>query len=121
MINMQTHDTTLVCSDCGQEFTFTAGEQTSYARRGQSKPSQCAFCRAAHMITDGVQNRSGGSTGEHTMYSAVCSRCGKQTKVPFEPRGYRPVYCSDCYQEQHKTSSGGYDGGRNRTGSRNRR
>ena len=27
-------DKTLVCSDCGQEFTFTVGEQEFYSSRG---------------------------------------------------------------------------------------
>ncbi|MBA3047106.1 type IV secretion system DNA-binding domain-containing protein [Patescibacteria group bacterium] len=29
-------------------------------------------------------------------YSAVCSRCGKETKLSFEPDGIRPVFCRDC-------------------------
>jgi len=33
------------------------------------------------------------------MYPVVCAECGKDTEVPFEPRGDRPVYCSDCYQK----------------------
>ncbi|MBI4565797.1 MAG: zinc-binding protein, partial [Planctomycetes bacterium] len=31
------------------------------------------------------------------MHPAVCAQCGKQTQVPFKPRGDRPVYCSDCF------------------------
>jgi len=27
---------------------------------------------------------------------AVCSRCGKETKVAFKPDGIRPVYCKEC-------------------------
>lgn len=29
-------------------------------------------------------------------YSSVCHRCKKETKVPFEPDGIRPVFCRDC-------------------------
>ncbi len=29
-------------------------------------------------------------------YSAVCSRCGKETRVSFAPDGVRPVLCRDC-------------------------
>ena len=29
----------------------------------------------------------------------VCAECGKDTEVPFEPRGDKPVYCSDCYRK----------------------
>ena len=123
-MNTQLHDTTVTCSQCGQEFTFTAGEQISYARKGQRQPSLCAFCRAAGMIAGGGHNLSGGSSersdrgdrgghGErsgHVMYAAVCDQCGKQTQVPFEPRGSRPVYCSTCYENQQRTN-GGYSGG----------
>ncbi|MBQ1771968.1 MAG: zinc-binding protein, partial [Clostridia bacterium] len=31
----------------------------------------------------------------------VCAECGKPTKVPFQPRNDRPVYCSECFQK-HK-------------------
>ncbi len=119
MIDMQLQGAILVCAECGQGFTLTAGEQLAYARKGQARPSQCAFCRAARMIANGARNPSGSSQqtqhSEHSMYSAVCSQCGKQTKVPFEPRSYRPVYCSDCYRLQREGSSGGYDGARSRT------
>lgn len=30
------------------------------------------------------------------MWDVVCAICGKQTRVPFEPDGKRPVYCRDC-------------------------
>lgn len=30
-------------------------------------------------------------------YPAVCSNCGKNTKVSFKPTPGRPVYCSDCF------------------------
>jgi CxxC-x17-CxxC domain-containing protein len=33
------------------------------------------------------------------MFPAVCAECGKDTQVPFEPRGDKPVYCSDCYRK----------------------
>jgi hypothetical protein len=41
-------DETLTCKDCGQEFTFTAGEQEFYAEKGfQNKPQRCKTCRDA--------------------------------------------------------------------------
>lgn len=36
------NDKTLVCKDCGQEFTFTAGEQEFYAEKGfTNEPQRC--------------------------------------------------------------------------------
>ena len=29
-------------------------------------------------------------------HDATCSRCGKKTKVSFEPDGIRPVFCKEC-------------------------
>jgi CxxC-x17-CxxC domain-containing protein len=33
----------------------------------------------------------------HQLFEAVCSTCGKATKVPFEPRDPTAVQCKDCY------------------------
>jgi CxxC-x17-CxxC domain-containing protein len=33
------------------------------------------------------------------MFPATCGQCGKATEVPFQPRGDKPVYCSDCYRK----------------------
>lgn len=35
---------------------------------------------------------------DRTMYDAVCSECGAQTQVPFQPRGDKPVACRDCFR-----------------------
>jgi CxxC-x17-CxxC domain-containing protein len=104
-------DKTLVCVDCGSEFVFTAGEQDFYAQKGfTNAPTRCPNCRA----TRKAQRSSGeySDRGERQMYPAVCAQCGKATEVPFQPRGDRPVYCSDCFKSQRPASSGGYGGGR---------
>ena len=31
------------------------------------------------------------------MYDAICAECGRPTKVPFEPKTDKPIYCSDCF------------------------
>lgn len=87
-------DKTIACKDCGQEFTFTAGEQEFYAERGfQNEPQRCKACRDARKGGSGRESR-----GERQMFDAVCAECGKACKVPFEPRGDRPIYCSDCFR-----------------------
>lgn len=43
---MEYTDKTLVCRDCGKEFTFTAGEQEFYTEKGFSEPVRCPECRA---------------------------------------------------------------------------
>ncbi|HEX4921002.1 DNA-directed RNA polymerase [Candidatus Bathyarchaeota archaeon] len=37
-----------------------------------------------------------------TMHKVVCSDCGKETEVPFQPTEGRPVYCRDCYQKHRR-------------------
>ena len=43
---------------------------------------------------------SGGSydRGPREMFSATCSNCGNEAKVPFRPTSGKPVYCSDCFR-----------------------
>ncbi|HOP11074.1 MAG TPA: zinc-ribbon domain containing protein [Oscillospiraceae bacterium] len=87
-------DKTLTCKDCGQQFTFTAGEQEFHAEKGfTNEPQRCKACRNARKAN------AGGGAGTRKMYDAVCAECGKACKVPFEPRSDRPVYCSDCFRK----------------------
>ena len=124
-------DQTLTCGDCGQQFTFTASEQEFYQSKGFSNPSRCPDCRAARKAAresgGGGYSRGGSSYGgERQMYPAVCAQCGKDTEVPFQPRGDRPVYCSDCYRAQQgggssygsRSGGSGYGGGRSSGGGR---
>lgn len=102
---MTLSDQTLYCRDCNSEFTFTVGEQEFYASRGlTNSPSRCPDCRAARKQSGGGYNNSsrGGyrEREPRQMYTVTCASCGNEAQVPFEPRGDRPVYCSDCYQSQ---------------------
>ena len=57
---------------------------------------------------------------EREMHDAKCGDCGKECKVPFEPRQDRPVYCNECFQN-HKPQNrggGGRFGGRSNYGER---
>ena len=136
-------DRTLTCRDCGQAFTFTAGEQAFYAERGFSEPQRCPSCRASRKAqrassgydsgysgggggyssggysgggssyssggySGGGGGYSGGgggySSGPRQMYPAVCSECGRETEVPFQPRSDKPVYCRECFQLRRAAS-----------------
>ena len=80
-------DEKLICEDCGVEFVFTEGEQQFFAEKGLlNKPQRCQACRKAHK-------------GNHRrkMFDAVCTKCGKETKVPFRPTEGREVYCKECF------------------------
>ena len=85
-------DKTLVCKDCGKEFTFTAGEQAFYAERGfENEPQRCKPCR------DARKNQGKPAKPAKEMFTTTCANCGKEARVPFKPREDRPVLCSECF------------------------
>jgi len=120
-------DKSLTCRDCGQAFVFTSGEQEFHASKGfQNEPSRCQDCRAARKASQGSSGggyssggyssggySSGGGGGgggygrqDREMFSATCSECGNEARVPFQPRGDKPVYCSDCFSKQRSSGGG---------------
>lgn len=104
-IEFMTEDLQLTCSDCGQEFTFSSDDQAFFQERGYSAPKRCKTCRQAK------KNDSGGGgynrRNESQSTTVRCSACGKETTVPFAPRGDRPVYCQDCYRARKGGNGGG--------------
>ena len=117
-------DKTLTCRDCGMDFVFTTGEQEFYAQKGfTNEPTRCSSCRQQRKGGGGGRGgysdrdsygggrdsygggRSSYSSGSREMHTATCASCGKEAQVPFVPRGDKPVYCSDCFQQQRRSSS----------------
>jgi CxxC-x17-CxxC domain-containing protein len=98
---MSFQDKSIQCSDCGTTFTFSAEEQEQFASRGYTnEPKRCPSCRQERKARQyGNSYRSDNYRPRRRMFPAVCAECGKETEVPFEPRGDRPVYCIDCYRK----------------------
>ena len=95
---MSFEDKSIQCSDCGSDFIFSAGEQEFFQSKGYTnEPKRCPSCRQARK-TERYGN-SDGYRSRRQMFPVICAECGKETEVPFEPRGDRPVYCSDCYRK----------------------
>ena len=99
-------DQVLHCRDCRVDFTWTTGEQEFYASRGLTNPpSRCPDCRSARKAMGagggGRSDRGGGGGGgyggQREMHEVTCASCGGVARVPFVPRGDRPVYCRDCF------------------------
>ncbi|GAC1474753.1 MAG: hypothetical protein PVSMB5_28210 [Ktedonobacteraceae bacterium] len=121
MFNEGYRDRVLVCRDCGNDFTFTAGEQEFYASKGlTNSPGRCPSCRAARH----GQQASAPRAPRGEQHEAICATCGRTTTVPFIPREDRPVYCSDCFQTQRASRprrddsqgySNSYSGGRSQS------
>jgi len=92
-------DQVLQCRDCGNNFTWTVGEQEFYKQKGfDNAPVRCPDCRS--------KKKMGNQGGFAKSFPITCGNCGKQDTVPFEPKaGGKPVLCKDCF----KSSKGGDD------------
>ena len=93
---------TLTCTDCGASFTHSAEDQEFYQSKGfTNEPKRCPSCRQVKRAERGESGGRGFSSygSPRQMFPATCASCGKQTEVPFQPRGDKPVYCSDCYRK----------------------
>jgi CxxC-x17-CxxC domain-containing protein len=95
---MDFQDKTLVCRDCGKDFTWTASEQEFYQKKGfDNQPVRCAACRA---LKKSRMNDTRGGGMVRQSFEITCAQCGKTDTVPFKPKGDRPVLCRDCFRTQ---------------------
>ena len=116
-----TEDKSITCVDCGEEFLFTAGEQSFYRERGLTNaPTRCKACRdkrkaqrdgGGHGGHGGHGGGGGYGRSEKAMFAATCSQCGRDTEVPFQPTPGRPVLCRDCFNANKGGGGGGGGGG----------
>ena len=66
------------------------------------RSSRALYCRRKEVVEREINNWSGMSLGSDSdiggveKFSAICSICKSETKVPFKPEPGRPVYCKDC-------------------------
>ena len=101
---MSFEDKTLQCADCGKEFTFSATDQEFFQSKGYvNEPKRCPTCRQSRK--EERFSKNGNYSSQRQRFAAVCSQCGKETQLPFQPRENRPVYCSDCYSKIKVTQS----------------
>lgn len=94
-------DRLLKCTDCAQDFVFTAGEQLFFFdKQFKNDPKRCKLCKAKRA---GL-GRTAGPSGalalplSRTETRTECSSCGLETTVPFKPTQGRPVLCRSCFQ-----------------------
>ena len=94
-------DKMLKCSDCGQDFIFTAGEQLFFFdKQFKNDPKRCKLCKAKRAGLGKVAGPSGSVALplSRTETRTECSSCGVETTVPFKPTQGRPVLCRSCFQ-----------------------
>ncbi|OGE26461.1 hypothetical protein A3C32_02680 [Candidatus Daviesbacteria bacterium RIFCSPHIGHO2_02_FULL_41_14] len=79
--------------DCEIPFRPTAG-----------KPVFCSNCFDRNQGSDSRsfdrRSDSRPSGFDRPMFEAVCADCGNSCKVPFQPTGDKPVFCSNCFGEK---------------------
>jgi CxxC-x17-CxxC domain-containing protein len=95
-------DKQLLCKDCGNTFVFTEREQEFYKEKQfQNEPQRCPACRAAkkQQIRTG---RGSFNNAPREMFDVTCTSCGKETQVPFQPTGDKPIFCRECYQDRRR-------------------
>jgi CxxC-x17-CxxC domain-containing protein len=98
---MEFTDRILKCSDCGNEFVFTAGEQLFFFdKQFKNDPKRCKLCKAKRAGLGRAANATGAVTLplSRTETRTKCSACGVETTVPFKPTQGRPVLCRSCFQ-----------------------
>jgi CxxC-x17-CxxC domain-containing protein len=99
---MEFQDKRLQCVDCGREFIFTAGEQAFFReKRLTNEPKRCRQCKNQQV----AQMPPGNDSNFKRIETPVtCSRCGRETTVPFVPKQGRPVLCRECFQGRRSAS-----------------
>jgi CxxC-x17-CxxC domain-containing protein len=105
-------DKVLTCTDCGDEFIFSAGEQLFFSDKGlRHVPKRCKPCKQKknEQIAANAQAYGQPFPRGRVEVAVNCALCGVETTVPFRPTQGRPVYCRDCFlrmraSEEHSHS-----------------
>lgn len=79
-------------------------------RKGGFRPGGSRFGRSERSSRS--RDSDQGERRPLQMHEITCDKCGKQSEVPFRPKGDKPVYCSDCFKKP--------EGSRENAGSRDR-
>ncbi len=58
--NLEFKDKTILCVECGDQFIFTAGEQSYYYQKGLAVPKRCHSCRMYRRL---ILNKGGEHSG----------------------------------------------------------
>jgi CxxC-x17-CxxC domain-containing protein len=98
---MEFVDRFLKCSDCGNDFVFTAGEQLFFHdKQFKNDPKRCKLCKAkrAGLGRNAAAEGDAALPFSRTETRTECSACGIETTVPFKPTQGRPVLCRSCFQ-----------------------
>ena len=87
----QGSDQTLVCVDCGAQFTFSARDQAFYQERGYQAPRRCKTCRDKRKADGGggyqqgnsYQNQGGQQQQQYQQQDAWGGGADIDDEIPF--------------------------------------
>ena len=96
-------DTTILCIDCGKDFTWTVGEQVFFRDKGlKNPPKRCKECKQAkNERLASIATAQATGIKQKIEVAVYCARCTGYTTVPFYPSQGRPVYCRSCFLEMN--------------------
>ncbi|MCX6722902.1 MAG: type IV secretion system DNA-binding domain-containing protein [Candidatus Staskawiczbacteria bacterium] len=90
-----------------QEINRWAGNMDIPNAQGPSDFSNPqSFPKVSNKSNDSPRGRPQ-ADGQTTLYDAICSNCGKNTKVIFPPEPGRTVYCKSCLKKMPRPESRG--------------
>jgi CxxC-x17-CxxC domain-containing protein len=101
---IQFEDKYIKCSDCGETFIFSAGEQKFFADKNlRYARKRCRECNAKKSERiKRAKIRGTVPQSNVTITDVVCDECGRDTTVPFIPTQGKPVYCPSCFGKKRK-------------------
>lgn len=86
-------ETSFICRSCGLEKPVSPEKQKLFVEKGYNHtPLFCDVCISARL--DQIWE----TPGERRI--AICSDCGRETRLNFVPCKERPVYCADCFKKR---------------------
>lgn len=100
-------DRVIKCVDCGEDFVWTAGEQTFFHDKGlKNEPKRCKHCKQAkNERLAAITAAQAAGMRQRIEVSVRCAQCGQQTTVPFYPSQGRPVFCRSCFLAQRENTA----------------
>jgi len=100
-------DKILKCSDCGNDFVFTAGEQLFFHdKHFKNQPKRCKTCKSKRVAVLSAPPVMGNAHHFSRVETrATCSQCGKDTTVPFRPTQGRPIFCRECFTQKRNVAT----------------
>lgn len=101
-------DRLINCVDCGDEFTWTVGEQVFFHDKGlKNEPKRCKPCKQAkNDRLAAISFAHAAGARQRIEVTVKCAQCHEQTTVPFYPSQGRPVYCRACFVTSRAMSAG---------------